>query len=50
MIPEVPQTWFYIYHDAQGKFIKEVSLQRQFPLESVTVMPEGIYIDNWFET
>ena len=49
MIPELPKTWIYIYHVGQGKFItkkKEVSYTK----ESITVMLEGIYIDNWFQT
>ena len=31
MIPEVPKTWIYIYHVAQGKFIKEVFYTKAVP-------------------
>ena len=48
MIPELPKTWIYIYHVAQGKFIKKKEVS--YTKESITVMLEGIYIDNWFQT
>ena len=46
MILEVPKTWIYTYHVAQEKFMKGVFSTKAAPLESVTVMLEGIYIDD----
>ena len=40
----------YLPRCSREIYKKEFSLQRQFPLESVTVMLEGIYIDNRFQT
>ena len=40
----------YLPRCSREIYKKEFSLQRQFPLESVTVILEGIYIDNRFQT
>ena len=40
----------YLPRCSRESYKKKFPIQRQFPLESITAMLEGIYIDCWFQT